>query len=79
MALIAYSLSLRTQFIGVSDVLFAFVEAKLRASAKQMFSHVDARYVSQTNSEMEQSGIEMDDLHGTHSVVRRIDILIFLM
>ena len=27
---------------------FAFVEAKLRASAKQMFSHVDARYVSQT-------------------------------
>ena len=29
------------------------------------------------DTEMEQSGIEVDDLHGTHSVVRRIDILIF--
>ena len=43
----------------MSDVLFAFVEAKLRASAKQMFSHAVAGYVSQTNTEMERSVIEV--------------------
>ena len=47
------------KFIWVSAVLFVFVEAKLRASAKQMFSHAVAGYVSQTNSEMERSGIEV--------------------
>ena len=43
------------KFIWASTVLFVFVEAKLRASAKQMFSHAVAGYVSQTNSEMERS------------------------
>ena len=47
------------KFIWVSAVLFVFVEAKLRASAKQMFSHAVAGWVSQTNSEMERSGIEV--------------------
>lgn len=47
------------KFIWVSAVLFVFVEAKLRASAKQMFSHAVAGCVSQTNSEMERSGIEV--------------------
>lgn len=49
-----------SKLVWISNVLSVFVEAKLRTSAKQMFSHIVLGCVSQTNTEEMRSICEVE-------------------